>query len=199
MLRATLLAVAVLSVAPAAAAADIGQVEPLTFRGYEDCVHATGRPGELAVPATDGVRFVQATREGLKAGPALRLARRFECGSIVSRANGAGVIAGTPRDETAVVVSVREPGGGMWGAPVTIAAEAEWRVELVRAAVSDRGDVIVTWRESQFGPHTGSIRRVRAARRSPAVPSARESCSVRSRTVTSWSSRPSPGPVRRSC
>ena len=63
-------------------------------------MHATGRPGELVVPATDGVRFVQATREGLKAGPALRLAKRFECGSVVSRANGAGVIAGTPRDES---------------------------------------------------------------------------------------------------
>ena len=153
--------------APAAAAAAIGQVEPLAFRGYDDCVQATGRPGELVVPATDGVRFVQATREGLKAGPALRLAKRFECGSVVSRANGAGVIAGAPRDESAVVVSVREPGGGAWGARVTIAMEAEWRAEVVRAAVSDRGDVIVAWRESRSAPNTGSIRRVRVARRSP--------------------------------
>jgi hypothetical protein len=50
---------------------------------------------------------------------------------------------------------------------VTIALEADWRAEVVRAAVSDRGDVIVSWRESRLGPNTGSIRRVRVARRSP--------------------------------
>ena len=166
MLRVTLLAVAVLLVAPAGATAAIGQVEPLTVRGSEDCVHATGRPGELALPATAGVRFAQATREGLQVGPRIELAERFECGSVVSRANGAGVIAGAPRDESAVVVSVREPGGGAWSAPVTIALESDWRADVVRAAVSDRGDVVVSWRESRFGS-TGSIRRVRVARRSP--------------------------------
>jgi hypothetical protein len=169
MLRFVLLVTVVLSMAPAGAMAAIGQVDPLTVRGYgyDDCVQATGRPGELALPSTDGVRFAQATREGLKAGPPMKLAKRFECGSVVSRANGAGVIAGAPRDDGAVVVSVREPGGGAWSAPVTIALEEDWRVDVVRAAVSDRGDVIVSWRESRFGPNTGSIRRVRVVRRSP--------------------------------
>ena len=125
-----------LFVTPAGATAAIGRVEPLTVRGYDDCVQATGRPGELALPATDGVRFVQATREGLEAGPAIELGERFECSSVVSRANGAGVIAGAPRDEDAVVVSVREPGGEAWNAPVTIALEADWRADVVRAAVS---------------------------------------------------------------
>ena len=85
---------------------------------------------------------------------------------MVSRANGAGVIAGAGRQASAVTVSVREPGSGSWGAPVTITLQAEWRPDVVRAAVSDRGDVVVAWRETRFGPD-GSIRRVRVARRSP--------------------------------
>src|SRR4051794_8075739 len=153
MLRVALLAAIVLFVVPAAAMAAVGQVEPLIVRGYDDCVHATGRTGELGLPATDGVRFVQATRDGLRVGPRIKLAKGFECGSVVSRLNGAGVIAGAPRDEHAVVVSVREPGGGAWSVPVSIVLEAEWRAEVVRAAVSDRGDVIVSWRETRFDPN----------------------------------------------
>ena len=166
MLRATLLAITVLCVAPVGAGAAVGQVAPIPGRGYDDCLQVTGLPGELVMPAPGGIRFVAATREGLKPGAVLQLADAFECGSVVSRANGAGVIAGAGREAAAVTVSVREPGSSTWGAPVTIALQAQWRPDVVRAAVSDRGDVVVAWRETRFGPG-GSIRRLRVARRSP--------------------------------
>ena len=166
MLRATLLAITVLCVAPLGAGAAVGQVAPIAGRGYDDCLQVTGLPGELVMPAPGGIQFVGATREGLKPGAVLQLADAFECGSVVSRPNGAGVIAGAGRQASAVTVSVREPGSGTWGPPVTIALQAQWQPDVVRAAVSDRGDVVVAWRETRFGPD-GSLRRVRVARRSP--------------------------------
>ena len=65
MLRATLLAITVLCVAPVGAGAAVGQVAPIAGRGYEDCLQVTGLPGELVMPAPGGIQFVAATREGL--------------------------------------------------------------------------------------------------------------------------------------
>ena len=133
-----------LAATPATAGAQFGQVEPLTLRGDDDCVRTTGAPGELALPATDGVRFAQATRAGVQLGRTVTMGKGFECSAAVTRASGAGVIAGELNDS--VVASVRAPGGD-WGAPVSVPVERTWRADDVAAAVSDRGDVIVTWRE----------------------------------------------------
>ena len=69
LMRVALVALALLAATPATAGAQFGQVEPLTLRGDDDCVRTTGAPGELALPATDGVRFAQATPHGCPAGP----------------------------------------------------------------------------------------------------------------------------------
>ena len=167
MLRATLLAVTVLFVAPAGAAAAIGQVEPLTVRGYDDCVQATGRPGELAMPATDGVRFVQATREGLKAGPALaaREALRVRLGRVAGQRRGRDRGGAARRERgrrersRAGRRSVGRARDDRAGSGVAGGRRARRRLgprrrdrELARVAVRSQ---------------PGSIRRVRVARRSP--------------------------------
>ena len=94
LMRAALVALALLAATPATAGAQFGQVEPLTLRGDDDCVRTTGAPGELALPATDGVRFAQATRTGVQLGRTVTLGKGFECSAAVTRASGAGVIAG---------------------------------------------------------------------------------------------------------
>ena len=117
LMRAALVALALLAATPATAGAQFGQVEPLTLRGDDDCVRTTGAPGELALPATDGVRFAQATRAGVQLGRTVTLGKGFDCSAAVTRASGAGVIAGELDDS--VVASVRAPGGD-WGAPVSV-------------------------------------------------------------------------------
>ena len=164
-MRAALVALALLAATPATAGAQFGQVEPLTLRGDDDCVRTTGAPGELALPATDGVRFAQATRAGVRLGRTVAMGKGFECSAAVTRASGAGVIAGELSDS--VAVSVRTPGGD-WGAPMAIPVESQWRADSVAAAVSDRGDVIVTWREESTRFEEGrTAYRFRAVRAAP--------------------------------
>src|SRR5690349_19403126 len=87
-----------------ASAAQLGQGTPLDLGGDEWCLRATGMPGELVVPATDGMRVVAATRDGLVAGRTLKLGKGFDCGSAVGHANGAAVIAGSTQDGAVVAV-----------------------------------------------------------------------------------------------
>ena len=164
-MRTSLVALALLAATPATAGAQFGQVEPLTLRGDDDCVRTTGAPGELALPAADGVRFAQAARTGVQLGRTVTLGKGFECSAAVTRASGAGVVAGKLDDS--VVASVRAPGGD-WGAPVSVPVEQEWRADEVAAAVSDRGDVIVTWREESTRVEDGRTPyRFRAVRAAP--------------------------------
>lgn len=164
-MRTLLLSLALLAAVPASASATLGQVEPLTLRANSECVGPTGMPGEIAVPTMDGVRFVQATREGLKPGATVSLGgESYDCPSVVTRPTGAGVIAGRAPGSNGVVVVVRDPGGG-WSAPVTIPLENRRNAEQIGADVSDRGDVLVTWRESGRTKKEGF--RFRAVRRAP--------------------------------
>ena len=89
LMRAALVALALLAATPATAGAQFGQVEPLTLRGDDDCVRTTGAPGELALPATDGVRFAQATRAGAPARPDRRAGQRVRVLARPSRAPAA--------------------------------------------------------------------------------------------------------------
>src|SRR5690349_1654970 len=145
-----------------ASAAPLGEVAPLALRGDGDCVAATGTPGELATHAAEGVRFLSATRSGLALGPFVGFTGSSTCPAVATRASGAGVIVGqTGADLSA---RVRDP-GGTWGAPVQIAkGDDEWFTVDVLAAVSDRGDVIVAWKEAQIGSGK-SLSRLRVARR----------------------------------
>lgn len=164
-MRTLLLSLALLAAAPASASAALGQVEPLALRGSSECVAPTGTPGEIVVPTKDGVRFVQATREGLKPGASVPLGgESFDCPSVVTRPSGAGVIAARASGSSGIVVVVRDPGGA-WGAPVTIPLEERRNAQQVGADVSDRGDVLVTWRESGASAKEGY--RFRAVRRAP--------------------------------
>lgn len=165
-MRALALAIAALAAAPASAGAAIRQVEPLRVESLSGCVRATGTPGELAVETSEGVRFVQATRAGLKPGPLLEVGEPglLWCASVDTRPSGAGVIA-MPGETLSV--AVRDPGGS-WGAPVQFDPGEEWGAPAVHATVSDRGDVLVVWREirDESAPG-GTTQRVRAVRRAP--------------------------------
>jgi hypothetical protein len=166
-MRALALSLALLAAAPATASAAFGEVEPLALRGDESCATATGLPGVLAVPAKGGVQFLQATREGLKPGVTVALGEQFyECSHVVSRPNGAAVIAGRAGYDGGIRIVVREAGGA-WGTPVTIPTEDGWGAEQISAAVSDRGDVLVVWREGRSRSARSSNYRFRAVRRAP--------------------------------
>src|SRR5690349_275993 len=116
-MRLVLLLVAALVAAPSAGAATLTEAPPLVAHGNRYCVDVTDTPGEVVVATRDGVRFVHASRTGLRAGTAIRFGEGFQCGSVATRPSGAGVIAGKVNDT--VVVSVRDPGGA-WGAPVRL-------------------------------------------------------------------------------
>ena len=80
------------------------------------------------------------------------------CPRAAADASGAAVVAGATED--ALRVALREPGGGGFGAPVTLAA-AENVFEL-SVAVSPHGDAVVAWAEYAYAPRRV---RIRVARR----------------------------------
>src|SRR4051812_12929309 len=96
-MRVPILLLVVLLIPASASAAPLGEVPPLDLRGDQYCVRATGVPGELAVPTPNGMRLVQATRDGLRADRELKLGASFDCGTVAGNANGATVIAGETR------------------------------------------------------------------------------------------------------
>ena len=158
-----LLAVAALALPASASAATLGEVAPLTLRGNEDCAGTTGAPGELVVATKTGVRFVSATRAGFQLGQALDLGPNFECQAVKVRPSGAGVIVGDVQG--AIVAVVRDP-GGTWSAPATISKTNSSAYSLYASAdVSDRGDVIVAYKESRYGEEEHT--RFKVARRAP--------------------------------
>ncbi|RKQ90662.1 hypothetical protein C8N24_0475 [Solirubrobacter pauli] len=173
-MRALLLSLALLAGAPASASAALGQVEPVKVSQDESCLGATGRPGEISSPTTSGVRFFVATREGLKPGGRVQLADgQFRCEAVAGKPTGAGVIVGqsytpTVEGETdeRIVASLRDPGGA-WGAPVTIPVEQGWSPDVVDASVSERGDVLISWRERKSTGRRSETFRFRTVRRAP--------------------------------
>ena len=157
-----LLVFALLVVPGGASAATLGELRPLVLPAGSACVDPSGAPGELAIQTSEGVSFVTATRSGFTPGAKLKFAAPYPCRRIVGRTSGAAVIA-TETEADGLAVAVRDPGGA-WGAPVPLTPEAGWRVEDVEPAVSDRGDVIVAWREVRWQPRT---ERLLVARRPP--------------------------------
>lgn len=115
----------------------------------------TGAPGQVAVGAPAGMRFVQVTRSGFQLGETVKLGEYFECSAVALRPNGAGVIVGT-RFGRQLVAAMRDP-GGTWSAPVVIAEDSTvqrdgfWYQVGAEAAVSDRGDIIVAFKETDYG------------------------------------------------
>ena len=162
MRRLWLIAAIALATPASASAAPLGEVAPLNLRGDSDCVRTTGTPGELVTRTDDGMRFIVATRAGLQRGPEVKLPGNSECGPVETRPNGAGVIVGASGSSLNAVI--RDPGGA-WGEPVEIATyEQNTFPQEIQAAVSDRGDVIVAWKESSLSDQ-GSTARLRVARR----------------------------------
>ncbi|MDA0183497.1 hypothetical protein OJ997_24525 [Solirubrobacter phytolaccae] len=169
LMRTALLVFAFLAAAPATASAALGQVEPVKVVDDEGCLGATGTPGELSASVRTGVRFLQATREGLKPIGTVKLSNEwFDCEAVATRASGAGVIVGRDTLDNHSV-SVRDPGGA-WSAPVPLPAEKDWGISGIGAAVSDRGDVLITWREDTIVGGKANGYRFRALRRTPGAP-----------------------------
>jgi len=173
-MRAFVLSLALLAAAPATASAAFGQVQPVTVSKNEECLGATGRPGEISASAFGGVRFLVATREGFQPGGKVELGGEFfQCDAIAAHPSGAGVIVGhesTTTDdggfEERYVASIRDP-GGTWGEGVELPVDQDWSADVLRAAVSDRGDVLITWRERKLTDGKSDTYRFRAVRRGP--------------------------------
>ena len=164
--RFLLLVVLLVFVVPGrASAATLGELRPLELPAGLRCVDPTGAPGELAVQGPEGVRFVSVSRSGFANGPELSFAARYACRRIAGRVTGAAVIAAETEDG-GLAVAIREP-GGVWGPVVALTPEAGWTVEDVEPAVSDRGDVVVAWREVRTGPLSDRTERLVVARRTP--------------------------------
>ncbi len=155
--RAFLLLLALAVPAPASAAT-FGEAPPTALRGDQYCLRATDTPGEVAVPALNGIRFLQATKDGLRPVQDVPVGAGFRCQTVVTRPSGAGVIVGESGSSDVVAV-IREPGGA-WGAPVAIDAGD---VNDVAAAVSDRGDVVLAVKQRI----TNKRWRFRVTRRAP--------------------------------
>jgi hypothetical protein len=156
------LLVSALLIAPASAHADFTEIPTYDFTGEPSCVAPTGAPGEVAIGSTSGARFLQATRTGFTQTAEVKAGEGFTCGAVVSRPNGAGVIAGTQYYGDSVVAVVRDPGGA-WSAPVHVASREGWTPDTVVGDVSERGDVVVAWTEERSRPEPQI--RVRIAQR----------------------------------
>ena len=159
MLRRSLLLFLALAVPAPASAATFGETPATALRGDQYCLRATDTPGEVAVPVLNGIRFLQATKDGLQTVQDAQIGAGFRCRTVATRPSGAGVIVGQSSGNVLMAV-VRDPGGA-WSAPLSIDAGS---VDDVAAAVSDRGDVIIAVKE-----YLGHDRwRFRVTRRAPA-------------------------------
>jgi hypothetical protein len=121
----------------------------LPGRSYGACPTATGVPGEIALEAPGGVRFLQATRDGHSAKGKLDLFGDTSCPDVSARPNGAGVVAATRYGDGAgdeIVATVRDPGGA-WGTPVGFPFTVGSWVYDLDTAVADSGDAVVAWTE----------------------------------------------------
>jgi hypothetical protein len=121
----------------------------LPGKSYGGCPGATGVPGEVAIESSRGVRFLQASREGLRVREELELGGDTVCPEVSRRANGVGVVAAQrlgagSGDE--VVATVRDPGGA-WRPPVSLAIPEGSYVYDLDTAVADSGDAVVAWTE----------------------------------------------------
>src|SRR5262245_44884512 len=149
------LTAALLAAAPASAA-PFGELPFQVAPGGVSCLRATGAPGELIAWAPGGARPLRATATGLVAETTLALGDTDRCPVAAVQPNGAGVVAvATPKS---ITVALREPGGA-WSAPVVLPHSAV-ETDRVAAAISERGDAILAWRE-----YADRQQRIRAVRR----------------------------------
>jgi hypothetical protein len=140
----------------------------LPGHSYGGCPRATGVPGEIALESRDGVRFLEATRDGYRPRGQLTIAD-LGCPEAAARANGAAIVGGVHRgsgldDADAIVAAVRDPGGA-WGEPVSFELPEYAIVDDVRMSVADSGDAVVAWNEE-----TDDVWRLRMARRAAGQP-----------------------------
>ena len=161
-----LLAVLVLLLAPAGAhAATLAEVPPLNLRAGTACAGATGTPGEVATPTETGVRFSAATRRGFRRRQDVKLGERFLCQSVRTLPGGAGLIVGD--DGGGTVAAVRDPGGA-WSDPIDLSGSGAGFVSDIAAALSQRGDAVVAFKETPLRPRGGrDASRLYVARRAP--------------------------------
>jgi hypothetical protein len=165
LVPASLLACALLP-APASAAG-FGALPVLPVHPAGRCLRATGAPGELVRWRADGAELIQATPSGFGAATGVPLGDMLDCPSAATRASGAGVIA-APLNLQGIGVALRDPGGS-WMPATRIALAPIHEVGDLATAVSDRGDALVAWSESQeLANDVGA--RVLVARRTPGAP-----------------------------
>ncbi|MBE2320796.1 hypothetical protein DVA67_032855 [Solirubrobacter sp. CPCC 204708] len=141
-----------------AAAAPLGEVSYQDLAKGTGCLAPTGAPGELSCWAAGGAEVLVAGVDGVGAPVRVPFGRLPGCPRVAADASGAAVAAGAT--DRAVRVALREPGGGGFGAPVTLAAARD--VFELSVAVSPRGDAVVAWAEMAYPPRR---LRMRIARR----------------------------------
>lgn len=149
-----------LALPASAGAAPLGELPFQRLADGAACQAPTGAPGELSRWAEGGAEVLTVGADGAGRPLPVPLGELTGCPRAAGSASGAGVIAGAT--ERALRVALREPGGGRFGAPVTLAA-AENVFDL-SVAVSPEGDAVVTWAEYAFTPRRA---RIRMARRAP--------------------------------
>jgi hypothetical protein len=150
--------------ASSARAAVLGEVPPLRGSGGTTCAGPAGTPGEVTVPTDAGVRFYVATRAGFQRGQEVKLGERFSCRSVQTRPGGAGLIVG--ESGSGLVAVVRDP-GGPWSDPIDLSGTGSALITNVSAAVSDRGDAVVGFTETQISERGSGKSQVFVARRVP--------------------------------
>ncbi len=148
----------VLALPASAAAAPLGELPFQRARDGAACLAPTGAPGELSRWAEGGAEVLAAGANGFGRPALVRFGELPGCPRAAADASGAAVVAGATAG--ALRVALREPGGGGFGAPLTLAAAKN--VFELSVAVSPHGDAVVAWAEYAFTPRRI---RIRVARR----------------------------------
>ncbi len=133
----------------AASAAPFGELPFKAVSGAATCLRATGTPGELVRSTATGVQFLQAGASGLTTVADLPAETgSHSCPQAATRPGGAGIVAfnaSDPNNGDAVVQArLRDPGGAWGPATEVLRSKSGASTATFTAAVSERGDALVT-------------------------------------------------------
>ena len=149
MRRLLLLTTLLLASPGVAGAAPFGELSARTARNEPACLRTTGAPGGLVHLSGENdvtaIEFLHADPSGITRVGTLPVDDGGGCPQVVARPNGAGIASyfgesATAKDQRAVKVALREP-GGPWGASLDALRADD--VLGWAPAVSDRGEALV--------------------------------------------------------
>ena len=157
---ALVLALALLTAAPAEAARDVF-VRDSPRSAVATCLRPTGAPGLVGLLAPVERRMspydlLRISRGGVTVAATARLGILDECPAVAADPSGHAIVAGDVRARRfrgIIRAALAEPGGG-FGAPIDI-ARTRSSLTRVAAAVSPRGDAVVAWTATRQGAGRG--------------------------------------------